>query len=297
MKDKKDLRDGDLNERDRVFSAQIDRAILSCTAAFEEMNFREALISGVYALKDDVDVYINSTANIGKTHKDLINRYLDVQTTLLEPICPHICQHIWETVGKEGFACDAPWPKPELSPAEVALAIQKDKWAHDVAAEVRAKIALEIKNASKKGGKFSCDKVLLVFGKQPEYVVEAEKILKDAYNPETKSLPPFKELSGEVKKIPCLKGDKKALPMCMKMVKEAAANVEKEGESGLQLGLAFEGKEVLQNNGRYLSISLGVNSIEFKEEEEIQEKLPHRRIIPAKGRPVTATIYLETKTE
>uniref|UniRef100_A0A7S4KN36 leucine--tRNA ligase n=1 Tax=Paramoeba aestuarina TaxID=180227 RepID=A0A7S4KN36_9EUKA len=295
MKEKKgSFREGEKNFRDRVFSAQLDRAIHRCTAAFEEMNFREALISGVFDLKTDIDTYINSVASLGGLHGELIFRYLEVQILLLDPISPHVSQHIWESVlERDGFACDAPWPKAQLSVAEAEEVIAEDKWAQGVLYEVRSKVNLEIKNASKKGGKFVCEKVLLVFGKQAEYVVEAEKILKARYNPETKSLPPFKDLSADVKKIECLKGDRKALPMCMKMVKEAAATVEKEGESGLQLGLSFEGKNVLQENERYLAVSLGLTgSVEFKEEEEVKEKLPHKRILSVKGRPVTATIYL-----
>ena len=299
MKEKKEkgmFRDGDKNFRDEVFSAQIDKAIIRCTRAFEDMNFREALISGVFDLKADVDTYLNSTVGLGGAHAALIWRYLEVQIVLLDPICPHVCQHVWEKVlGREGFVCDVKWPKEEVEEGEVELMIAKDKWVHDVTSEVRAKVVLEMKNAAKKakGAKFVCEKVVLVFGEQPVYVVEAEKLLREKFDKEKGVLPPFKELSGELKKMECLKGDKKALPMCMKMVKEVVGNVEKEGEKGLQLGLPFEGKEALGQNQKYMEEALGVTGgVEFIEEGDVKEKLPHRRILSVKGRPVTATIYL-----
>ncbi len=31
--------------------------------------------------------------------------------TLLAPFCPHLCEELWEALGKEGSVCDAPWPQ------------------------------------------------------------------------------------------------------------------------------------------------------------------------------------------
>ncbi|KAH3723608.1 hypothetical protein DPMN_049400 [Dreissena polymorpha] len=34
------------------------------------------------------------------THCDLVFGYIKIQTLLLSPICPHLCEHIWALIGK-----------------------------------------------------------------------------------------------------------------------------------------------------------------------------------------------------
>lgn len=33
-------------------------------------------------------------------HRELVFRFIEVQTLLLAPICPHLCEHIWSLLGK-----------------------------------------------------------------------------------------------------------------------------------------------------------------------------------------------------
>ena len=33
-------------------------------------------------------------------HRDLVMRFIETQTLLLAPICPHVCEHIWQLLGK-----------------------------------------------------------------------------------------------------------------------------------------------------------------------------------------------------
>ena len=33
-------------------------------------------------------------------NKSLIIKFIEVQTLLLAPICPHVCEHVWEKMGK-----------------------------------------------------------------------------------------------------------------------------------------------------------------------------------------------------
>ena len=35
---------------------------------------------------------------------------LETLTVLLAPFCPHLCEELWEQMGKEGSVCDAQWP-------------------------------------------------------------------------------------------------------------------------------------------------------------------------------------------
>ena len=42
----------------------------------------------------------------------LIQRFIETQTLILSPICPHLCEHIWGTLlGKKGLVVRAAWPR------------------------------------------------------------------------------------------------------------------------------------------------------------------------------------------
>lgn len=33
-------------------------------------------------------------------HRELVFQFIEVQTLILAPICPHLCEHIWSLLGK-----------------------------------------------------------------------------------------------------------------------------------------------------------------------------------------------------
>ena len=74
------LRTGEYNFRDHTFEAQMDEALDNVTQAYEQMNFREALVNGIYMLKTEADRYVFGTRTVGGPHRDLIARLLEVKT-------------------------------------------------------------------------------------------------------------------------------------------------------------------------------------------------------------------------
>jgi len=285
-----------LNFRDRVFYAHIDEAIEKATAACEVMNYREALISGVYDLMNELDTYINSTASLGGVHVDVMSRYLEVQLILLEPFTPHISHHLWKNVlKKDGLICNVPWPK-KSGIVDIRLTLAEDKWLQLVLSEIRTKIGLEIKQAEKKlKGKLSCDKIVVVVGEHPVWYGEAQRILNQKFNSATKSFPPFPEIAANIKALDCLKNDKKALPLCMKLIKDIIAKVELEGEEALCLGLPFVEEDLLNLNIEYVRAALSVADVVIAKEADVSSipSLPPRRILACHGRPTTASIYVK----
>lgn len=43
-------------------------------------------------------------------HVDLVFEYIERQALLLSPICPHVAEHIWTLLKKEGSILNAKWP-------------------------------------------------------------------------------------------------------------------------------------------------------------------------------------------
>lgn len=42
--------------------------------------------------------------------QDLVFTFIETQTLMLAPICPHICEHIWNLLGKKTSIMSAAWP-------------------------------------------------------------------------------------------------------------------------------------------------------------------------------------------
>lgn len=43
--------------------------------------------------------------------EDIVFHFLEVQAVLLSPICPHICEQIWQLLGKDGLIVNTKWPQ------------------------------------------------------------------------------------------------------------------------------------------------------------------------------------------
>lgn len=117
-----ELRQGD--ERalyaDRVFSNDLDVACHRTAAAYDAMQFRDALKNGFYDLQNARDTYRNMVGAEGM-HAKLVRRFAEVQTKLLAPICPHLAEHIYSTLmGGEGTVTKSGWP--EAAPPDLILA-------------------------------------------------------------------------------------------------------------------------------------------------------------------------------
>jgi len=66
---------------------------------YSKMLYKEALRTGFYEFQAIRDKYLQLSA-IDGINWTLIMRYIELQIILLSPICPHICEYIWEFIGK-----------------------------------------------------------------------------------------------------------------------------------------------------------------------------------------------------
>jgi leucyl-tRNA synthetase len=114
---------------DLVFQSEINRTIVLTDANYERMKFREALRTGFWNLQSARDHY-RMAEQRGKVmtktmNRGLVERFIEVQTILLAPICPHYCDYVWTRLLKrEGSVRQASWPEP--GPIDEALLAQND---------------------------------------------------------------------------------------------------------------------------------------------------------------------------
>ncbi|ESQ47006.1 hypothetical protein EUTSA_v10028099mg, partial [Eutrema salsugineum] len=102
---------------DKVFENDMNIAIRLTEKAYKDCLFKEALKNGFYELQAARDEYKLSCGSGGMNH-DLILRFMDVQTRLIEPICPQFAEYVWRKVlKKQGCVVTAGWPasnEPDL---------------------------------------------------------------------------------------------------------------------------------------------------------------------------------------
>ena len=96
---------------DRVFENEINIAVKMTEQHYENYMFREALKSGFYDLQVARDEYRFSCGSGGMNH-DLLFRFMNVQTRLMTPICPHYGEFVWRKLLKnDGSGVKAGWLK------------------------------------------------------------------------------------------------------------------------------------------------------------------------------------------
>jgi len=95
---------------DRVFANEMNIAIKEAEKNYNAFMFKDALKFGFRVLQLARDEYRLSCGAAGM-NRDLLWRFMDVQTRLITPICPHYAEHVWQKImKKEGFAIKAGWP-------------------------------------------------------------------------------------------------------------------------------------------------------------------------------------------
>ncbi|GLT73338.1 hypothetical protein SLA2020_452060 [Shorea laevis] len=95
---------------DRVFANEINIAVKMTQQHYQNYMFREALKTGFFDLQAARDEY-RFSCGAGGMNYDLVWRFMDVQTRLITPICPHYSEYVWRKLLKRnGFVLKAGWP-------------------------------------------------------------------------------------------------------------------------------------------------------------------------------------------
>jgi len=145
---KDSLRTGPYNDfSDKVFLSEINQCVKNSDDAYSKMLYREALKTGFFELQAARDRY--RELSLDGMHKDLIVKYIETQAILLAPICPHICEHIWQLLGHTETIMNAKWP--EIGEIDHKL-LSSNKYLMSCSRDFRLRLQNVI-NAQNKGKK------------------------------------------------------------------------------------------------------------------------------------------------
>ncbi|XP_046907783.1 leucine--tRNA ligase, cytoplasmic isoform X1 [Hypomesus transpacificus] len=243
---------------DRVFSSEMNEAIVRTEQHYERMMYKEALKSGFFEFQAFKDKY-RELAMEGM-HRDLVFQFIERQTLLLAPICPHLCEYTWGLLGKESLML-ARWPA--AGPVDELLLLSSQyltETAHDLRLRLKAYLMppkSKKGNAKPPGRPSHC--AIYVAKTYPPWQHSALSLLGKHYKANQGVLPDNKVIAVELGALPELKKYmKRAMPF-VAMIKE---NLEKNGPKVLDLELEFDERAVLLENLAYLTNSLELDQID-----------------------------------
>ncbi|KAK9069057.1 hypothetical protein SSX86_013173 [Deinandra increscens subsp. villosa] len=248
---------------DRVFANEINFAIKMTEKNYSGYMFCKALKTGFYDLQTARDEYKLSCGSSGM-NRALLWRFMDIQTRLIAPICPHYSEYVWKIVlKKEGFVIKAGWPEaenPDLTLQKANRYLQKSisnfRELHKKQASGRSK-----KGGNNKGSIQNKPNIGLIFVNEQYdgWKAECLNILRDKFDNKNYKFAPDEEIRQALQQSAVGKEGnfKQIQKLCMPFLKDKMKEVMTLGVQALDLRLPFGEVEVLQENLELIKTQIG----------------------------------------
>ncbi|CAH8255147.1 unnamed protein product [Arabidopsis lyrata] len=282
---------------DKVFENDMKIAIRLTEKAYKDCLFREALKNGFYDLQAARDEYTLSCGSDGNMNHDLILNFMDVQTRLIEPICPQFAEYIWrKLLKKEGSVVTAGWPtsnEPDL------VLKSANKYLQDSIVLMRKLLPKQLlgsKKAAKKGAQVAAVpagklKGLVYVNEQFDgWRAHCLEILQSKFNQQTCRFAPDAEIRAELSEI--LQKEGLAENVYMPFVKFKKNEAISIGTQALNLRLPFGEIEVLESNKDLIKRQVGLEEVEVysaSKPDDVSKAGPHASLLkknpPSPGNP------------
>ncbi|XP_060670143.1 leucine--tRNA ligase, cytoplasmic isoform X1 [Ziziphus jujuba] len=257
---------------DYVFANEINIAVKMTEQNYQDYMFREALKTGFYDLQTARDEYRFSCGYGGMNH-DLVYRFMDVQTRLISPICPHYAEYVWrELLKKEGFVVKAGWPVSATPDLTLKSA---NKYLQDSIVLMRKLLQKQIsgsKKANNKGASATTlteDKLVGLIYVNEQYdgwKAECLRMLQSKFDVSTRSF--SSDVDGEI--LEAIKNSsvcpdvnfKKTQKICMPFLRFKKDEAIALGVQALDLKLPFGEMDVLSQNLDLIKRQIGLEEVE-----------------------------------
>ncbi|XP_057990057.1 leucine--tRNA ligase, cytoplasmic isoform X1 [Hevea brasiliensis] len=255
---------------DQVFVNEINIAVRMTEKNYRDYMFREALKTGFYDLQAARDEYRFSCGS-GGMNRDLVWRFMDVQTRLLTPICPHYAEYVWrELLKKDGFVVNSGWPTANSPDLTLKAA---NKYLQDSIALMRKLLQKQLlgsKKANKDGAPVATlteDKItgLIYVNEQFNgWKAECLRILQSKFDHKTCAFAPDEEIMEALKNssIGQATNFKDMQKFCMPFLRFKKDEAIALGAKALDLRLPFGEIEILQENLDLIKRQIGLEEVE-----------------------------------
>ncbi|XP_054824535.1 leucine--tRNA ligase, cytoplasmic isoform X2 [Prosopis cineraria] len=256
---------------DRVFANEINIAVKITEQHYRNYMFREALKTGFYDLQAARDEY-RFSCGVGGYNRELVWRFMDVQTRLIEPICPHYAEYVWrELLKKDGFVVNAGWPSGDAPDLTLKSA---NKYLQDSIVLLRKLLQKQLlgsKKANKTGAQVASltdsklTGLIYVNEQFDGWKAECLRILQSKFNNETRAFAADGEIIQALQKssVGQLSNFKQIQKLCMPFLKFKKDEAIALGARALDLRLPFGEIEVLQENLDLIKRQIGLEDVEI----------------------------------
>lgn len=256
---------------DRVFENEMNIAIEVTQKNYSNYMFRDALKTGFYDLQAARDEY-RLACGVAGMHKDLIWRFMEVQTKLITPICPHYAEHVWtEILKKGGYAITAGWPA--VTSARDPILQRANTYLQDVIKSLRNVLQKQSAPKKVKQGKgappapAAKPTIALIFvaERYSGWQEECLRILQSNYKSSTKSFSPDAQIVATLKgsELGQQSGFKQIQQQCMPFIKFKKDETLAVGEHALDLKLPFGEIQVLEENLDFITSQLLLEKVKI----------------------------------
>ncbi|CAD6242919.1 unnamed protein product [Miscanthus lutarioriparius] len=256
---------------DRVFANEMNIAIKEAEKNYNAFMFKDALKFGFRVLQLARDEYRLSCGAAGM-NRDLLWRFMDVQTRLITPICPHYAEHVWQKImKKEGIVIKAGWPDADTPDPTLRIA---NKYLQDSIVSMR-KLLQEQESGSKKPKKGAAPappskekkmSIGLIYVNEHYCGWEEQclRVLQSKFDSQSRSFAPDQEIAEALKG--CTIGQemnlKQVQQLCMPFIKKKKDEAREVGPQALDLKLPFSEMDVLRENLEPIKRQLGLEQVE-----------------------------------
>jgi len=254
---------------DSVFENQINCAIQSSDENFSKTNFRDGLRSGFFQLQLNRDSY-RTMCGKEKMRMDLILRFIEVQFLLIAPFTPHLSEHIWKLLKRNGSVRKASFPT--ISKLVDSVVLKQGDFMEGLLHSFH--VLREGYMRPKKGpNKDSPSKLVVLVAKQyPSWMRNSLEIMKKELtkNPKLTVQDIAKILSSD----PVLNKHMKKIVV---FVMDAWNDFQSRGISALNLQLPFDEKELIEKYKEVISNELQIQNFEIKhtDSDDVLPLKPH----------------------
>jgi leucyl-tRNA synthetase len=122
---------------DRWLLSETNRITGETTKALESFETRKASLECFFGFSDAVRWYERRAA---EPNSAVLKQVLDVWIRLMSPFVPHMCDELWEGLGRKGFASASQWPKADPKAINPRLGRMEDlvrQTSEDIASILR----------------------------------------------------------------------------------------------------------------------------------------------------------------
>lgn len=131
---------------DLWLESELNSIIKKATEACELTNFRTAIQLIFFDMQNAFRHYISRSGN--NLNKEVTDRFIESSLVMLSPFTPHICEEVWEAIGKRGFVSAAKWPEYDESRISEKI-IKEEAMVEKTTSDIRSILKL-VKERPKK---------------------------------------------------------------------------------------------------------------------------------------------------